>query len=194
MPYLVPYSAGVRFLTDHMPWVLDELAKNDAVALHEGQRIGRLHTLEFSRASTDSASTRVKGTKIVVPLLRGEKPEDATVQARAQKAAERALRKEAEIVLPPRLKELAEFHNLQYGSIQIKKLKSRWGSCDSHKNIVLNLYLMQLPFELIDYVLYHELTHTVHMNHGPEFWRCMERLYPSAKKARSKLKQYKTSL
>ena len=192
MPYLVPYSAGVRFLTSHIEWVLSEIAKNKSQALTDGQRIGKMHTLHFVASSAKSA--RVSSTKILVPLSGSEQWSDAAVQVRAIKAAERALRHEAEIVLPPRLQDLAKTHGIDYASVRVKKLKSRWGSCDSHKNIVLNLYLMQLPFELIDYVLCHELAHTKHMDHSAAFWSYLDSLVPNAKKLRAQLKPYKTSL
>jgi predicted metal-dependent hydrolase len=63
-------------------------------------------------------------------------------------------------------------------------MKSRWGSCDQHRNIVLNLFLIQLPWEQIDYVLLHELTHTEVLRHGPDFWRAMERVLSDVKQLR----------
>src|SRR5213075_157516 len=83
--------------------------------------------------------------------------ESVDVQAKAQKAAERALKVEAENLLPQRLKILAERHNFSYKDVKIRKLTSRWGSCSNAKNIRLSYYLIQLPWPMIDYVLLHEL-------------------------------------
>ncbi|HET8992036.1 MAG TPA: M48 family metallopeptidase, partial [Candidatus Saccharimonadales bacterium] len=68
------------------------------------------------------------------------------------------------------------------------------GSCDQSKNITLNLYLMQLPWHLIDYVLLHELTHTVVFKHGPDFWAEMDKYLPDSKSLRSEMKDYKTTV
>ena len=67
----------------------------------------------------------------------------------------------------------------------------RWGSCDSKRNIVLNLYLMELPWELIDYVLFHELTHTEVLRHGPDFWSAMKRVLPDVQRRRKAIKSYR---
>ncbi|MDR1681831.1 MAG: M48 family metallopeptidase [Candidatus Symbiothrix sp.] len=88
---------------------------------------------------------------------------------------ESELRTQARAFLPERLKSLAETHHFQYQSIKITKSKTRWGSCSSKKNINLSLYLMLLPLHLIDYVLLHELCHTVEMNHSPAFWDLLNR-------------------
>jgi predicted metal-dependent hydrolase len=113
------------------------------------------------------------------------------VQSAVKKTAERALRKEAEKLLPPRLGELAKKHGFTYKSIRIKKLTSRWGSCSSERVITLNYFLMQLPWRLIDYVLIHELVHTKHLNHSSGFWSEFDRTMPGAKKIRAELKAHR---
>src|SRR5690606_36436720 len=104
----------------------------------------------------------------------GTDPAHPRVQKAAQAAAIRALRKEAETLLPQRLRTLAEQTGFTYNSVAVKQPKSRWGSCSHQKHITLNLFLMQLPWRLIDYVLLHELTHTKVMRHGPPFWAELE--------------------
>jgi Predicted metal-dependent hydrolase len=104
---------------------------------------------------------------------------------------EMELRKEASVFLPQRLAELASKNEFTYTSVKITKSKTRWGSCSSKKTINLSLYLMLLPLHLIDYVLLHELCHTKHMNHGPNFWLLMERVCKGkAKIWRKELRTY----
>jgi predicted metal-dependent hydrolase len=112
---------------------------------------------------------------------------DQAVQNAARKASIRALRKEAEVLLPQRLQTLAQQTGLGYASVTVKQLKSRWGSCSADKDITLNLFLMQLPWHLIDYVLIHELTHTKVMRHGPPFWAEMESHLAGAKALRKEI-------
>jgi hypothetical protein len=111
------------------------------------------------------------------------------VQKAALSASMRAMRLEAAKLLPGRLQELAERYGFTFNSVQIKQLKGRWGSCDSKKHIVLNLFLMQLPWHLIDYVLLHELVHTEQLNHGDGFWRRFLSCEPRAKLYRSQIRK-----
>jgi predicted metal-dependent hydrolase len=116
------------------------------------------------------------------------------VQAKAKDASIRALKAQAESLLPKRLETLAKEQGFSYKSVSVRQLTSRWGSCDQFKNITLSLYLMQLPWHLIDYVLLHELTHTKVFKHGPDFWAEMDRHVVNSKDLRKELKDYKTTV
>jgi predicted metal-dependent hydrolase len=116
------------------------------------------------------------------------------IQSAARKTGIRALRRQAETLLPQRLDQLARQHEFSYRSVAIKQLKGRWGSCDQHANIVLNLFLMQLPWEHIDYVILHELTHTNVLRHGPDFWQAMEKVLPEVKQLRKQLRLHQPVL
>jgi len=116
--------------------------------------------------------------------------DDTTVQRIATNACVRALRNEAEALLPGRLATIAEREGFRYKSVTVKRLKGRWGSCDQHGNIVLNLFLMQLPWELVDYVLLHELIHTKHLHHGADFWEAFVVCQPDAKALRKQIRRY----
>jgi len=88
---------------------------------------------------------------------------------------ETALRRKAQSVLPDQLAELARLHGFKYSGVCIRKSRSRWGSCSSKGIINLSFYLMLLPGHLIEYVLLHELCHTVQMNHSPKFWALLNK-------------------
>lgn len=94
--------------------------------------------------------------------------------------------------LAVRLNELAEQHNYKYAKASFRLQKGRWGSCSATNNISLNLCLAFLPDHLCDYVILHELVHTKHKNHGPNFWKeldtCINGL---ARKHDRELKKYK---
>lgn len=103
-----------------------------------------------------------------VPLRRekdGESLEDALW---------RILLREARDYLPDRLEELASQHGFSYNGMKIRKMTSRWGSCTARNSINLNSWLVILPVHLSDYVMLHELSHTVHKNHGPQFWKLLD--------------------
>lgn len=102
--------------------------------------------------------------------------EDEAVQHLLKGMVEKALRYEANRLLPHRLMELAQKHHFAYSEVKITKSKSRWGSCSARKSINLSCFLMLLPWHLIDYVLLHELCHTVELNHSESFWKLMNQV------------------
>ena len=109
-------------------------------------------------------------------------PDAPSVQKVAEAASIRALRQQAEQLLPQRLAALAGQHGFQYRRRDRQTSEKPLGSCDQSGHIVLNLYLMQLPWDCIDYVLLHELVHTKVFRHGPDFWRVMEQELPTGER------------
>jgi len=190
MPHWTPYSAGQSFALAHREWIQRELAQGVHIHLANGQKIGKLHYLRFEHVLNGQAPTaRVTATEVIVRVSPNETSTDPSVQERALQAATRALKREAERLLKPRLQSLANKHGLHFTGFAVKQLKRRWGSCDSHKAITLNLFLMELPWEFIDYVLLHELAHTVEMNHGPAFWEQLTAMLPRARDISRQLKK-----
>lgn len=117
--------------------------------------------------------------------------EEEKVQLLLKDLMEKALRHEARRLLPERLQMLAQRHRFNYSGVRIMNSKSRWGSCSSRKSINLSLSLMLLPWNLIDYVLLHELCHTVEMNHSDRFWKLLDGVTDNqAHTLRKKLKGY----
>ena len=100
------------------------------------------------------------------------------------------LRAEAKGYIPERVKVLADQHGFDYSGVRIKNMTSRWGSCSSKKNLNFSLHLMRLDSVYIDYVILHELAHTVEMNHGPNFWELLESVCPGAKKIDREMRQF----
>jgi len=89
-----------------------------------------------------------------------------------------------------RLNFLAKKYGFTYNRVFIRNQKTRWGSCSNKNNINLNMNLVRLPQELIDYTILHELVHTRIKNHGPRFWNQMDVLLGDAKKIDIKLSVY----
>ena len=95
--------------------------------------------------------------------------------------------------LPNRLSYVSVALKSPYKSLRIKHQKTRWGSCSIKGNINLNRNLMLMPFELMDYVLHHELVHLKILNHSPKFWKEVSRVFPAYKETLSQLKQWETT-
>lgn len=193
IPFWVSYTAALGFAESRTDWILHNLPERTGLLFH-GQHIGKAHRLYFESDNIDQVRTRLHGSEIRVVRPRHQVITHPAVQEAARKASIRALRVQTEKLLPGRLRQLAESYNFEFTSVQVKQLKGRWGSCDNTKRITLNLFLMQLPWHLIDYVLLHELVHTKHMNHGTEFWSEFLRHEPRAKQYRAQIKKHKPIL
>ncbi|HDP88684.1 MAG TPA: M48 family peptidase [Thioalkalivibrio sp.] len=105
----------------------------------------------------------------------------ATPEARYCEVLRRWLMREARRVFAPRLDAFAARHGLHYQRLGIRAQRTRWGSCSGQGSINLNYRLLFLPPELADYVLLHELAHTVERNHSPRFWAVLHGLTPRAR-------------
>ena len=120
---------------------------------------------------------------------------DFRLQIWLRKVIGEALRKNAKLVLPPRLHALSERYGLPFRQVRINSSSGRWGSCSIRKDINLSYHLLLLPGRLIDYVLLHELAHTRVMSHGAEFWALLDSLTDGRAEAlRRELRNYRTSL
>lgn len=190
LPTWVPYLAGEQFARSKLEWILAH-RHAPSPGLAHGQAIGKAHRLHFVPMARDSKiTTRLHQNQIQVFHPASLDPTNPRVQKAAQAACIRALKKEAEQLLPQRLRDLAERTGFTYRNVGVKQLKSRWGSCNIHKDITLNLFLMKLPWRLIDYVLLHELVHTKVMRHGAPFWEEMEKHAPHAKSLRKEMSKH----
>jgi hypothetical protein len=81
------------------------------------------------------------------------------------------LRQLAENELVPRCAELARQTNVDIARASVRDQRSRWGACSSKRVITLNWRLIQMPVEVSDYIIFHELMHVRQPNHSRRFWR-----------------------
>lgn len=91
--------------------------------------------------------------------------------------------------IPVRVKYFAELMGVTYGKITIRNQKTRWGSCSQVGNLNFNCHLMEMPTEILDYVVVHELCHRKQMNHSRLFWMEVEKVLPDYQVRQRWLKQ-----
>ena len=96
---------------------------------------------------------------------------------------------EAILTLPSRISHYARKMNLHPKVIRYKKMRRRWGSCNSEGTVTLNTMMMQLSYTHIDYIIVHELAHLRHMNHSKEFHTLVRSILENEKELRRELKQ-----
>ncbi|MEA5476377.1 SprT family zinc-dependent metalloprotease [Pseudanabaena galeata UHCC 0370] len=79
------------------------------------------------------------------------------------------------------LRKVSTHAKLPYRTTAVRSQKTLWGSCSGNRNISLNYKLLFLEANVVEYVLIHELCHTVHMNHSDKFWKLVSKFEPNYK-------------
>ena len=103
-------------------------------------------------------------------------------------------RKQALIDFTRRLEIFSSKLGVSFTSFNLSNAGSRWGSCNSRKEIRLNWRLLQAPPHIINYVVCHELAHLKEMNHSAKFWATVASIYPDYKLAEKELKALSANL
>lgn len=80
-----------------------------------------------------------------------------------------------------------EKYNRPKPTLRIQKMQSRWGSLSKQGTLTLNVDLIRAPKDCIEYVIFHELCHLIHHNHGPEFYKLLDQTLPGWSTRKHKL-------
>lgn len=164
-----------ELLRDKEGWIRDKLAKLDARD-HECHRLG-----ETIRFRGENAPLH-RFPKLQQKLEKVENP------VNIEKYYHHFYREEALLTLPSRIEYYARKTGLRPREVRFKKMRRRWGSCDSRGVVTLNTMMMQLSYEHIDYIIVHELAHLEHMNHSKAFHDLVRLFLPDEKKLRRELR------
>ena len=133
--------------------------------------------LSYPRLVSTAKALRFLETKVEWVLQMREKVSQRAMAAVDYSVAQiETLRREAKRVLPAMVERLAKQHNFNYGRVTIRATRSKWGCCTAQNNLSLSLFLMTLPTHLQEFVVLHELCHTVHHNHSAEFHALLDRV------------------
>ena len=170
LPQRVRYEDGVRFVTSKSDWIAETL---QALPARKKLRCGM------------SIPILGQQTKIVynpdLPAPFALKDDRLEISGERRNMAPRivaALKK----IVRNELSELSHFKAEQLGKrihrITLRDTQSRWGSCSSTRNLMFSWRLIFAPYEVLDYVVSHEVAHLRHMNHSPRFWECVESICP----------------
>jgi len=99
--------------------------------------------------------------------------------------------KQAYIYFSKRMEFFSKKLGVPCPQLKLSRAKTQWGSCNSRRIIHLNWRLIQLSISLVDYVIAHELSHLIEMNHSSAFWRTVESICPNYVVNRNELKGIK---
>ena len=176
----VPFGVSKRqveqFLEENRSWILENRKRMECyeqrtgVGLQIGAEIQtKFHLLKVVATNESKPTYQVKDKTIVLAI-----PQEVDFK-RIEKFVQQFLLEiytlESKQYLPGRVKYWAEKHGFSYDKLSFRNNISNWGSCSFDNHISLNIKLMKLPDEIIDYVILHELCHTVETNHSPAFWK-----------------------
>ncbi|MGD9977379.1 MAG: M48 family metallopeptidase [Bacteroidales bacterium] len=197
IPGTLPFKVAESFVLSKTDWIakkVQEIENSRKLAITPNYKT-RNHTIRFIASSVQKISIRYQYPYVDVVYPPVLNTNTDSIQTAAKKAIELAYRYEATHYLPDRLIFLAKEHGFNCSRLTIRNSTTRWGSCSVKNSINLSLYLMKLPDELIDYVILHELCHTVHKNHGAEFWKLLNHhCLGNAKRLAREVKRYSTTI
>lgn len=176
--------------------------------------VGEVLLERSRRAKRISLTVRpFRGVRVAVPLGVSFKQAQAVAQSNAgwiarQLRQTRRLEKQsvrfdrhgvinravARRIIVQRLEALADRHGFSFHRVFVRKQKTRWGSCSMQNNINLNVHLICLPPDLMDYVILHELVHTRIKDHSKQFWNCLAQCIADPKALDRELNRYEALL
>lgn len=173
IPRGVSLNEGLRFLDSKAAWVAAARErlhkKTPSPKPLQPPYSTRHHTLALRAAATDRIRVRIADGVILITHPVGLSVDSEAMQNAIKRGIEEAWRIEARDLLPRRVAHLAHEHGFRHGNLSIRNTVSKWGSCSARNDLSLSLHLMRLPDHLIDYIILHELCHTVHHNHSAAF-------------------------
>ena len=178
-PQFVSIREIREFVTRHREWVIKKLAEK------AGQDAQRL-------SLTDGGSLFYKGRSLTVRYVAGSRAHIVVTEREfcihgrkltndvAARILQRWLLMQARSVLPGRATALAGY--LQAGprlkEVVFRKTRTKWGHCTASGRIQFNWLIMLAPDAIIDYMICHEVSHLLHMNHSRRFWAVVESVCP----------------
>jgi predicted metal-dependent hydrolase len=178
LPPRTSLPRALNFLKVNRDWLETRLAAlPPRVVFAEGQRVpvlGVPHRIRRIARASDRGPVWIEGQEIRVT---GEAPHIA-------RRVRDFLKERAREELARRARRLAAQLDRKIGRITVRDTTTRWGSCSANGNLAFSWRLIMAPEAVLHYVVAHEVAHLIEMNHGPRFWKLVERLVPNVERQR----------
>jgi len=181
------YEEGVRFLERTRETLLQKKEKHQQWIDADSPLKTLTFTTQVVAATRNQIFFRLADGLLTIEYPIQKEIHSATIQAAIRKGVIYFLRQAAKKELPPMIIRLAEDNGFKFNGVKIQSSQTRWGSCSRVNSINLSLYLLLLPKHLIEYVILHELCHTVEHNHSERFWALLRRVAPNSDQLRKEL-------
>lgn len=202
IPWISSFRSAEKFLAEHLLWITqtkEKLAKKSgAPKLIQPGHLFSTRNYRYEVSPADVLKIRIRYAEkekcIFFEYPENQPIESDELQNGLKHTIGNVLRFDAKKYLPLRIAELASSLGYSYEKVTIKNNKTNWGSCSNRKNINLNLHLMRLSDRLIDYIIVHELVHTIIPNHGAGFKIAMRNHFKDISEMDKELKKIKTDI
>jgi len=172
-----------RLIENHMSWIIkhsSEIASSKNFI--KGDEVlygGSYHRMEFREKGGRSRVTKLENVLIV-------ESEDRESGIRA---VSNFMKRQTEEIIAPILAEKLRASGKEIRGVKYRKMR-KWGYCTSDRRIKFNAYLSMLPVPIIDYIVSHEVSHLIELNHSKDFWKVVSGFCPNYKELRKELKSY----
>lgn len=196
-PKFVPKFVIKQFVKKNEAWVVNALKKTNKGDKFDSSThtfiFGKKYQREILFSTKQKTGIYVAGKKLVLNPLTLPKITTAqdkkTWDKKFQKKVDDFLKNTASHYIVERTHKIAKKMDLEFNKITLRKQKTRWGSCSSQRNLNFNWRLVHFDTNIIDYVIVHELSHLVHMDHSKNFWELVKKYDPEYLKHRGWLKR-----
>jgi predicted metal-dependent hydrolase len=167
-PWLVSDKSAIKFLESKQSWVQSIFQKSPCkIVLQDGDEIEFLGRKIILKHNSDLRSNKLSDDGAI--LFVGGAPD--MFQRRVRDFLKAQLLYEIKDIMRTVPKEFLPRR------IALRDTVSRWGSCSTSGTMSFSWRLAFAPYDVMRYVVMHELAHTKHMNHSPEFWATVRELY-----------------
>lgn len=187
---IVPLFASERevqsFISVNTEWIAKQLRKFGKLAIHKPTLqenhilfLGEIYTVHLQEGSTRKQPSIDSVSKTILSTRNLLQPTEATAW----------YKKQAQKIIPQRVAHFAQLFGFTYGTVSVRSQKSKWGSCSARGNLNFNYKLVKAPPYVLDYLVIHELVHTEHLNHSPQYWNRVAQCMPNYQIAEDYLKK-----
>lgn len=181
LPLGVSDQAGMAFLLEHQEWLLSRLAEvpegivfqDQAHFSLEGETVTILHRPDARDA------VRLDGSVLWV----------SGAESHLARRVTDFLRERARQRIKPLARKKAAQLGKKIGRVTVRDQRTRWGSCASSGNLSFSWRLILAPPKILDYVVAHEVSHLVHMNHSAAFWETVALVHDGVETSRAWLSE-----
>ncbi|MDD2891843.1 MAG: SprT family zinc-dependent metalloprotease [Candidatus Gracilibacteria bacterium] len=182
-PFSVPLDIIHAFVERKTDWIEKYLARHTERKEQKGTTLyylGQVYSFEYNLLQKETV-LQSEGIFIF-----SGKVQEVSAE---QKILTGWYRKQAQKHMNERVTYFSEKHGFSFKQIRITSATTRWGSCSGRNNLNFPWRLLMAPREVIDYVVVHELAHTIHKNHSSHFWGLVESIVPDWKAHRTHLRE-----
>jgi predicted metal-dependent hydrolase len=186
-PMRIPKYRIDEFVAEHVTWIEKKQAEMKSLGVVSAKQYTPGEQFLFLGESFPLEI--VKNQK--EPLrLNGSFKLTESASKNAKSVFEHWYRQQARKIIKERVTTYANGYGFEYQGLKITSAKTRWGSCSVKGSLNFSWRLILAPLEQVDYVIVHELVHTIHHNHSEQFWSKVEDIMPDFRERQKWLRKH----